>query len=277
MATLLVRYSEIGLKTPRVRNRFERILKDNILSMFMADGVEAFIDRRGSRFYVECEDPVKTIASLRKVFGVGSISETVVCSSDMEDICRTAAEYSKGRISAGQSFAVDARREGTHPYTSMDVGREAGSAIFLANEGVKVDLTSPDIKFFVEVRDNRAYVFQDYIRAHAGLPIGSQGKVVAQVDDERGMVSAWLLMKRGCRVLYNGTYGIDALRQYDPELRECNDTNSKYALAYCFGYDLDKVVNGFDPSAYDLPVFFPTVGMGDDEVSSLAETIRAGL
>ena len=278
MSVLLVRYSEIGLKSAPVRRRFENQLKDNMLSMLMEDGVEALVTKNGARYYVEATDPDAAVASLRRVFGVGSISVAEECdSSRMEDICSKAAEYSRSRISAGQSFAVKARREGSQGYTSMDVGREAGSAIFIANEdrGVRVDLTDPDVVFYVEVRENRAFVFGEYIRCHAGLPVGSQGKVIAEVCDERGMVAAWLMMKRGCRVIAHGDADLIALlRRYDPLLK-VGDGNPQ-ALGYVLGTSLDGL-DAVDVSSYDVPVYFPTIGMSDDEVSELAGVIRAGL
>lgn len=278
MSVLLVRYSEIGLKSAPVRRRFENQLKDNMLSMLMEDGVEALVTKNGARYYVEATDPDAAVASLRRVFGVGSISVAEECdSSRMEDICSKAAEYSRSRISAGQSFAVKARREGSQGYTSMDVGREAGSAIFIANEdrGVRVDLTDPDVVFYVEVRENRAFVFGEYIRCHAGLPVGSQGKVIAEVGDERGMVAAWLMMKRGCRVIAHGDADLIALlRRYDPLLK-VGDGNPQ-ALGYVLGTSLDDL-DAVDVSSYDVPVYFPTIGMSDDEVSELAGVIRAGL
>lgn len=278
MSVLLVRYSEIGLKSAPVRRRFENQLKDNMLSMLMEDGVEALVTKNGARYYVEATDPDAAVASLRRVFGVGSISVAEECdSSRMEDICSKAAEYSRSRISAGQSFAVKARREGSQGYTSMDVGREAGSAIFIANEdrGVRVDLTDPDVVFYVEVRENRAFVFGEYIRCHAGLPVGSQGKVIAEVGDERGLVAAWLMMKRGCRVIAHGDADLIALlRRYDPLLK-VGDGNPQ-ALGYVLGTSLDGL-DAVDVSSYDVPVYFPTIGMSDDEVSELAGVIRAGL
>lgn len=278
VAILLIRYAEIGLKSAPVRRRFENQLKDNILTMLMEDGVEALVTKRGARYYVEATDPDAAVRSVRKVFGVASISVAEVCSSKMEDMCAVAAEYSKGRISAGQSFAVKARREGSQGYSSMDVGREVGSAIFLANEdlGVEVDLTDPDVVFYVEVRDNQAYIFQDYIRCHAGLPVGSQGKVIAHVEDDRGLVSAWLMMKRGCRVLLRGDEYLPMLRQYDPIMRAVGHDGGRNVFGYVLGTALEDV-GTVDVSAYDLPVFFPTMGMTDGEVAALADMIRNGL
>ncbi len=278
VAILLIRYSEIGLKSIPVRAKFEKMLKDNMLSMLMQDGVEAFIQKKGARYYVETADADKAVASLRKVFGIGSISVADTCSSDLEDICATAARYSMGRVSEGQTFAVDARREGNQPYTSMDVGREAGSAIFIANEDkhLKVDLTNPEVKFYIEVRDNKAYFFMDYIYCHAGLPVGCQGKVIADITGDRGIVSAWLMMKRGCRIICKGDNDIELLRQYDSFIKVLNNRNEKDALGIVMGLDLEDITS-FDASAYELPVFFPTMGMSDEEVSEYMGIIRNGL
>jgi thiamine biosynthesis protein ThiI len=274
---LLLRYSEIGLKSDPVRKRFENQLRENIMAMLAKDGVEAFVTKKGARIFIETDDSEKAIRSARKVFGVASMSVAETCSSDMEDICRTAAAYSKGRLSQGQTFAVDARRDGSHPYTSIDVAREAGSAIFLENEslGIKVKLKNPDVTFFVEVRDNMAYIFQEVIQCHSGLPIGTQGKVVADVEDDRGLVSAWLAMKRGCRIIFRGPGDFETLRNYDPEMRMADDKNVRYALAYIQGKGISDLED-FDASKYDLPVFFPTVAMSDEEVGDLAAKIRAG-
>lgn len=99
----MVRYSEIGLKSTPVRTRYEDQLRDSMLSMLAADGVEALIDKGDARFYVRTSDYEKTIKSLKKVFGVGSLSVAMVTNSTMEDICKTAALYSEGRLSEGES------------------------------------------------------------------------------------------------------------------------------------------------------------------------------
>ena len=275
MSLLLVRYCEIGLKSTPVRRRFENILKDNMLTMLAADGVEAIITYADARYFIETNDIQRCVDSVKKVFGIASLSVAEECSSDMEDICASAAEYSVGRISEGQSFAVKARREGSHPYTSMDVGREAGSAIFLKNEhlGVKVDLTDPEKVFYIEVRNNKAYIFDSYITCPGGLPLGSQGRVFADISDERGMVSAWMMMKRGCRTMVRGSCDIDILRSYDPTLRTVTDEeiasgSVKEILGMVMGTPLEDL-DSVDVSKYDVPVYFPTIGMTDDEVKEL--------
>ncbi|MEE3478368.1 MAG: THUMP domain-containing protein [Methanomethylophilus sp.] len=277
MAILLLRYSEIGLKGISVRNRWENRLKDNILQMLAADGVEALVTRGQARFYVEASDLDAAIRSIRKVFGVGSISIAETFANDMETICSTVAEYSKSRMVKGKTFAVKARREGGQKYTSMDLAKSCGDAIWNANldKDPKVNLKDPDIVFWVESRPRDAFIFQDYIYCHAGLPMGSQGHVLAYVDNDRGVLSALLMMKRGCKVVVRGEYGLDLLREYDPNLKVVDDNyiTAGRVLGFVKGFGLDDI-EGFEPSEYALPVFFPTVGMSDSEVEERLEVYR---
>ncbi len=247
-----------------------------MLSMLAADGVEALIEKGDTRFYVKTSDIEGTIKSLRKVFGIGSLSVAEVTSSSMEDICKGAAEYSVGRISEGMSFAVKPRREGTHPYRSTDVGREAGSAIYGANEhlNVSVNLTDPDKVFFIEVRENKAYIFDEYIRGHGGLPVGTQGRVIASLGDDRASLSAWLMMKRGCRIAAKGKDTSGILAHYDPDMKFLDEGEEDFrALGYVLGTSLENL-NDVNVTDYDLPVYFPTIGMSDDKVREMMDFLK---
>ncbi|MCL2148924.1 MAG: THUMP domain-containing protein [Methanomassiliicoccaceae archaeon] len=273
MQTILARYSEIGLKSTPVRMKFENRLRDNMIAMLAADRVEALVTKRDARFYIESEDTDAAVAAVRRVFGISSLSVAEVCTSDLGEICSRAAEYSMSRLRAGESFAVKARREGSHGYTSLDAGREVGSAIFLANEdkGVRVDLSDPDVTFFLEVRNNLAFIFGSYVRCHGGLPLGSQGRVLAEVCDDRGVLSAWLMMKRGCKAIVKGERQ-PLLERYDPEMKYGGEL-SPDILGVVTGASL-RDLEGMPVPGHGLPVYFPTVGMSDSEVSSMLEKIK---
>ena len=277
VAVILIRYSEIGLKSKPIRKRFETQLKDNMVNMLVHDKIEALVTSDGSRLYVTADDVDGAARSVRKVFGVSSLSVAETCGSGMDEICKAAAEYSRSRIKKGQSFAVRARREGNHAYNSMELGKEAGSAIYLANEGLKVDLTNPDVTFYIEVRNNKSFIFGSYVRAHAGLPLGSQGRVIAEVNDDRGLLSAWLMMKRGCRAVIHGNYDISLLKEFDPSLKVVNDDDrqrfQKDILGNVLGTSIDKL-DDIDVSQYSVPVYFPTIGMSDRDVAEMLDAIR---
>lgn len=278
VAVILVRYSEIGLKSRPVRKRFENQLKDNMVNMLISDKIEALVTSDGSRLYVTADNIGDAARSIRRVFGISSLSVAETCGSAMNEICATAAEYSGSRIKKGQSFAVRARREGEHPYTSMELGRDAGSAIYTANDGLKVDLTNPDVTFYIEVRNNKAFIFDSYVRSYAGLPLGSQGKVTAEVNDDRGLLSAWLMMKRGCRTMIRGDHDVNLLRAFDPSLKIVGEDErhnyQKEILGNVLGTSMDGL-SDVDVSKYDVPVYFPTIGMSDAEVSEMLGRIRS--
>ena len=142
------------------------------------------------------------------------------------------------------------------------------------DRGVKVNLSNPDRTFFIEVRSNKAYIFTSYIRCHAGLPLGSQGKVAAYVNDDRGLVSAWLMMKRGCKVSVCGDYDVSLLKKYDPHLKTFDSEKGvpDKTLGFVYGNRLEQLGDIDDG---ELPVFMPTIGMNDGTVNRLITLMRA--
>lgn len=284
MSLIIVRYAEMGLKSRPVRSRFERILLDNMMDALAVAGTEGLISSDYGRIYVRTDDEETAMEAISRVFGVSSLSPVVECRATMEETCNTAAEFSRALIRKGGSFAVRARREGVHDFTSMDLNREMGSAIWTANEekGVRVDLQDPDVEIFVEVRGSRAFIFHRIVQGPGGLPLGSQGKVVAFVSDKKHALAVWLMMKRGCRVavLTEDSDLGSALKKWDPNLRVEPPSNRNYMIqgwgalgcVYGFGFgELDRVLT----TSYELPAFFPLVGMEDQEIQNRLEAIMA--
>lgn len=278
MDTILVRYCEIGLKSDPVRRRFEHRLQQNMVNMLVADSVEAVVKRGNARFYVETENLDGAVTSLKKVFGIASLSVAEVISPRLDDICKAAAELSVDAIADNTTFAVRSRHDdGREKYTSMDVNRAVGKAILNRNigRGISVDLSNPNTTIYIEIRCGRTYIFSDYLDCHGGLPLGSQGMVVAEVHDDRGIVSAWLMMKRGCRVAVRGDYGADVLRRYEPNLKVLSDDvpDPGRTLGRVLGISVNELES---VDVTGLPVFFPTVGMTDAQVQGLLAEITAG-
>ena len=108
--------------------------------------------------------------------------------------------------------------------------------------------------------------------------MGSQGRVFADISDRRGMVSAWMMMKRGCRTMVRGDCDLDLLKRYDPTLRTLTDEqidggNIKEIMGMVLGTPLEGL-DSVDVSKYDVPVYFPTIGMSDDDVDCLYDQIK---
>ena len=206
MGIILIRYGELALKSRPVRLRFERTLMRNIEDLFLLEKRECLLSREWGRIMAHVNDDVAAGKILGRVFGITSFSPAIECPSEMRNVAELAAQRSKVLLSNGQSFAIRARRTGTHPYSSQELATLAGSAVMEANKGrgIRVDLSNPDVEVFIEVRGKNAYVFADKFPGPGGLPMGTQGRVAAMLTDERSAAAAWMLMKRGCRVMVVG-------------------------------------------------------------------------
>ena len=282
---ILVRFGELGLKSPYVRKQLLDRLVGNIQDLFAAEGIECLTRSDRGRVYVDANDLAAATGALHRVFGIVSFSPARETSSEPEAVASLAVDVAKARLRGGGSFAIRARRSGTHTYSSQDLATLLGRRIQEAVPGARVDLSSPEVEVRVEVRENKAYVFDKVVDGPGGLPMGSQGRAVALVDSEAGMAAAWLAMKRGCKVTIaapDGSAAHEPLRRWDTHLK---------VLSYEPGQDLADLVKASrseavftgtrvdeipdEKPALSVPVFHPVVGMDAGEVRALAERIRA--
>lgn len=203
---ILARYGEIGIKSPPVRKRFEQALQQNIEQAFETEQLDVIVQRLRGRFFLHSSNPERAIGILRRIFGIVSVSPVRVRSSRLNELLPEIGKYFEVLAAArpnAKTFAIRARRAGNHPYTSQDLGRQGGGAVFdtPAGKNFKVDLGKPDIEVFVEVRDDKAYLYSETMRAPGGLPVGSQGRVLVMLKDLHSLVAAWLMLKRGCTII----------------------------------------------------------------------------
>jgi thiamine biosynthesis protein ThiI len=193
---VLVRYGEITLKDSWTRLNWERILAGNIAFSLHRAGVDHKIERGEGRIFVHTSDP-QASEIVARIFGVVSTSSAVTVVSDLEEISRAAVEMA-GQANPG-TFAIRPRRSGTS-FTSEEIGRVVGEAVRVATLS-RVDLKKPELEIFVEARKNRTFVFSNILKGVGGLPLGSQGKMLALISGGiDSPVAAWAMMKRGCPV-----------------------------------------------------------------------------
>ncbi|GBE56055.1 putative tRNA sulfurtransferase [archaeon BMS3Bbin16] len=193
---IIVRYGEIGLKSPQTRRVMEQRLVENIKTVVGGKPIR----RERGRIYVESgsREDAERVA---RVFGVVSTSVAVKTTSDAETLISDAVIQAKKVIDEETKFAVRARRKGSHPYKSMEIAGMIGAEIKDAT-GAAVDLTNPDVTIHVEIRDKAAYIFHEIISGVGGMPLGTQGRVVALVSGGiDSPVAAWMMMKRGVEIV----------------------------------------------------------------------------
>jgi thiamine biosynthesis protein ThiI len=294
-ALLLVRYGELALKSPPVRREFESSLRRNIVQQFLREGLELRLRSDRGHLYAEVGDAERGARTLQRVFGVTSVSVAHEVPTERQVLRSTLLELASPRLAQGSSFAVRARRTGTHPFTSQELARDLGSEVLEAfpDRRLRVDLTRPDVELFVEVRGPRTYLYFDRRAGPGGLPLGVAGRLVALVDGPRGALGAFLMMKRGCRVAIaaapEGTGLVrDVLLRFDPaaSVTEIGPDPSEWSealgtLARSFraeGVVLPLAVDDYPAARLrwgETLVFSPTVGLADEEVRARWTAVAA--
>ena len=190
----VVRYSEIGLKSNRLRLKWERVLMRNLE---VQTGGKAF--KRAARIILVGGDRNR----VGKVFGVKSYSPAIEVPADIERIKNAALQLWRGE----NSFAVRAHRvTKDFPLNSLEINREVG-AFIKEHTGMRVDLENPELTIGIEIIGKRAYIFRDVLPGPGGLPSGVSGDVVVLLSPGfDSPLAAWYVMRRGVRphFLYAG-------------------------------------------------------------------------
>lgn len=276
MQQYLLRYGEIGTKSPNVRKNFEDILIQNIERMFLKEDREVFIERERGRIFAFIKEESAYLFS--RIFGLVSYSLVKEIPSDIESIRKKSREIVddfKG------SFAVRARRTGNHDFSSQEAAAEAGEAILEKKPDLEVDLDNPDHELHLEIRDKLTYLFTDINDAPGGLPLSSQGKVAAYIEDVNDFVATWLIMKRGARpyVFYPPESGwLEKLEKWDPNLKKLGEGNFDDFLSLDLPEEIDAIILGFTLEDYkkiehDLPVFNPLIGFTKERIKKTLDRI----
>lgn len=296
---VLVRFGEIGIKSAPVRRQMLETLRQNLLAGMERRGVEGDVRQLGARLWMEGPDPARLLHVAAHTFGVVSASPVRKVPATLAAIGAAASAEALAR--PWTTFAIRANREGDHDFTSQDIGIQVGSMVWKAAEAAgrkpKVDLNKPELDLHVDVRRTSAFVFTQVVEGPGGIPVGSQGVAVALLSDEASFLAAWLMMRRGCRIigLHAGTSGslpVDAAAELvrwgmdaDVEvLPACHGTTSKAVLLEAAArvaadYDAQVLVTGdnlhsaFVPAP--LPVLRPVCGLDAGEVQRVR--LRAGL
>lgn len=197
---IIVRYGEIGVKSPIVRKRFEKKLISNIKNL-----IKCKITINQGRIFLYPEDQDEALELLKKIFGIVSFSPTISTETDFDSIKKAVQGYIKELVDKGEfdpekPFAVKCRRVGTHDFSSREMAGFCGAAV-IEMTNAPVNLSNPEFKLFIEVRENKTYIFHQKIQGPGGLPIGTQGRMISLVSSGiDSPVATYLMMKRGCDI-----------------------------------------------------------------------------
>lgn len=198
----IVRCGEVALKGMN-KPYFEKTLVDRIRKNLKSmEGVE--VKRHEGLIFVRADKKLNTdeiIKQVSKVFGVASISPAIECESDIDKIGEEAVKFMLKQIEERgiKTFKVEAKRaDKNFPIKSPDIARIIGAKVLIGCKVLKVDVHEPECRLFVDLRDDRTYIFDEKIQGFGGLPLGTNGKgMILMSGGIDSPVAAWMMAKRG--------------------------------------------------------------------------------
>ena len=295
---IIIRYGEIGLKAKETRRRFENTLINTIKNAIGTIGSKNTIIKEQGRIYLYTKKINECVLILQKIFGITSISPAISTTSDLDLTSELSVKLSKEFLNPEKSFALIVTRIGTHNYTSQDVAIKIGNNIVKATQA-KVNLTKPDFKIYIEIRDEDAYIFTEKIRGPGGLPLGTQGTALVLFEDIKSLLAAWYLMRRGCKIIFitKDNQKIETLKSFlmkwyirstifelDSEVKNINTFIKNIATKRkCDAIIMDNTIFN-DPQLElsniqslkkdtDLPILNPLIAMDENEISQKCKEI----
>lgn len=272
---ILIRYGEIALKSPPVRRRMEDMLVNNIKNALHKNHLQCTVRKSFGRIFLETSQLKQTEQILKKIFGLVSLSPCYSCPSTLDEIQSLALKIAKK--ATFKTFAVKTRRVGKHTFSSQEVNELIGDAIRKKLKK-KVNLTNPEKTFFIEIRDNTSYLYTEKIPGLGGFPLGTQGKVIALIQNKNDLLAAWLFMRRGCNLIpvTNKKAFVKTLEDWAFKkipFYKTEDLRDMIKKENVFGI----VTSDFDHlktlKKHSLPVYNPLLGMEDKEIKRMIKFI----
>jgi len=198
---LLLKLGEVVLKGQN-RRSFEDRLVTNVRRRLKKCGrFQVYV--RQSTIYAEpvnesC-DMEAAYRAARQVFGVVSVARAVPCEKTVPAIVETARTYLADAFAQAGSFKVESKRaDKNYPMNSIQVSQAVGGDLAELFPGVAVDVHSPELTVYVEIREKYAYVHAPAVPGAGGLPVGMGGHAVSLLSGGLDSpVSSWMMARRG--------------------------------------------------------------------------------
>ncbi len=199
MKAVICRTGEIYLKKGN-RGLFEKKMLNNVRKFLEQNNIaHKSATHVGSRILVyECDDE-----SLKDVCGITTVSPTVVVKDcvDIEKVKPALFEFAKDI--KNKTFKIECHRiNKNYPIKSPEVQKILGKMVMDEFDATP-QMKNPDVVISVEIIGNSLFLYTKKIQGVGGLPVGMGGKAVSLLSGGLDSpVSSFLMMKRGCRLVF---------------------------------------------------------------------------
>ncbi len=220
MGQWMVRIGESMLKSRPVRKQFTKVLIQTLTAQCRLRGATIVVRAEGGLLFVSGENDEQIVDALKHTFGVNAVDPYIEMDADPDMVAKAALERNPN---PSGTFAVQCRRHGEKgKWTSQSFASTVGAKV-LERVNLKVNLGNPDWAIRVALFPDKVHLLGARFMGPGGLPSGVQGLVLANLESDEDVLSAWLMMHRGCRIK-PAKGSIQLLQQWDPAL-----ASEKYA------------------------------------------------
>lgn len=200
---LSISLGEVALKGLN-RKYFEDKLIKNVRNVTKDYNIERIYKEQG-KIYLEAnkEDFSEIINKVKNIFGIVYISPCIRVEKDIDIIREASTEMIKDRLAENpfNTFKVSTNRSDKRfPMKSPEISREMGGVILENFKNITVDVHNPDIFLNIDIKQS-AYIYIDKIKAHGGLPVGTNGEGLLLLSGGiDSPVAGFMMAKRGVEV-----------------------------------------------------------------------------
>lgn len=201
-------FPEIIIKSPPVRKRFIKQLRDNLRVLLANLGVAIDVQRDWEKIEIRCPEADSQVTQqvaevLARTPGIANfalIHDYPL--GDLESIFQNTLRHWGAQLE-GKTFCVRAKRVGKHSFSSVEAEQYVGGGLLQHSKAKGVNLHKPDVIVPLEIKDERLWVLTSKTQGLGGFPLGAQDPVLSLISGGfDSTVSTYLCIKRGLRAHY---------------------------------------------------------------------------
>jgi len=244
---IIIHYDEIALKSGNKKYFEEKLIQD-IQEKMRRKNLQRIgrVMRMYGRIRIDLTELTEEqkqiwIQILTHTFGIAYFSFGLEVEQTIEAIETTVFDELKKREHSFNTFRITTKRsQKNFPLHSQEVSVRVGGKIY-EELGKAVDLHTPDITVFIEIVDNKAFIYTEKIQGPGGLPLGSSGRAVVLISGGfDSPVAAFYAMKRGLNIRmihfhaepYTSSASTEKVRELHKLLKEYHPKMKLYICAF---------------------------------------------
>ena len=195
---IIIKYGELTTKKGNIKF-FIKTLKSNIDNAL--DGFDYSIVYDSSRMFIFSDDLEGILDKLKYVFGIHEI----IIGYELETIDLVELENNLIKLikdtDIGTFKVVTKRSNKKVTLTSTEISAKLGGIVLKSKSGTKVDVHNPDTIIYVEIRNDKSYIYFGGEKGLRGYPVGVAGKGLLMLSGGiDSPVAGYLAEKRGVRI-----------------------------------------------------------------------------